>query len=53
MASRRSNPFSSNPETRAFDSDRDHLGKDDLKSGKEVTPGQTFSSGVPSNLETR
>lgn len=27
-----------------------HLGNEGLKSGKEETPGQVFSSGVPSNL---
>ena len=26
---------------------RRHLGKEDLKSGKVVTPGHVFSSGVP------
>lgn len=29
---------------------RRHLGNEDLKSGNEETPGQVFSSGVPSNL---
>ena len=50
IASRRSSPFSSRPVTRGFDMSRDHLGKEDLKSGKEVTPGHASSSGVPSNL---
>lgn len=29
---------------------RDHLGKDGLKSGKDVTPGHACSSGVPRSL---
>lgn len=29
---------------------RPHLGKEDLKSGKEVTPGQSSSVGVPRRL---
>lgn len=50
MASSRSKPLSSRPETSALVSDRCHFGKEDLKSGKEVTPGQTWSSGVPRSL---
>jgi len=48
--SSRSSPLSSKFVTSARVSSRDHLGKEDLKSGKEVTPGQEFSSGVPSKL---
>lgn len=49
-ASRRSNPFSSSPGTKARVSSRFHFGNDALKSGKEVTPGQIDSSGVPRSL---
>ncbi len=49
MASRRSKPAS----LRLLQSGllvRDHFGKEDLKSGKDVTPGQSSSVGVPRRL---
>ncbi len=49
-ASSRSSPGASRPGTSGRASSRTHLGKEGLKSGKEVTPGQVISSGVPSNL---
>lgn len=52
-ASRRSSPSSSRPGTSARDSERLHLGNVGLKSGKDVTPGQVSSSGVPRSLQTR
>ena len=53
MAFSRASPFSSSPDTRGFDISRDHLGKELLKSGNEVTPGHVCSSGVPSSLKCR
>ena len=50
-ASRRSRPFSSKFATRFLVSSLCHLGKEDLKSGNDVTPGHVVSSGVPSILE--
>ena len=34
-------PSTNRPLTSALDGSRDHLGKDGLKSGKDVTPGQS------------
>ena len=50
MASRRSSPLSSKPLIRALVRSRDHLGKEGLKSGNDVTPGHAWSSGVPRSL---
>src|SRR5262245_38930729 len=50
MASRSSRPAGSRFGTNLEVGSRRHLGKEVLKSGKVVTPGQVFSSGVPRSL---
>jgi hypothetical protein len=50
MASSNSRPAGSSVGTSFDVGSRRHLGNEVLKSGKEVTPGQVFSSGVPRSL---
>lgn len=51
MDSSRSRPWSSRFEHKAADGSRAHLGNEALKSGYEVTPGQSSSVGVPRRLD--
>lgn len=50
MASNNSTPAGSSVLTMFVRFSRGHFGKEVLKSGKDVTPGQVSSFGVPSNL---